>query len=110
MIPNPMVSKEFVQPFTEYIRWFDFIKIYNDKYYLDLIYKNINKNLSQDIDNILDFSKNVSSNININKAILYACYFSKTNRRSQFKYSNVNNFKIAFTLELDNKLQLLHTI
>jgi hypothetical protein len=95
---------------SDIVSCLDFIKIYNDKYYLDLIYKNINKNLSQDIDNILDFSKNVSSNININKAILYACYFSKTNRRSQFKYSNVNNFKIAFTLELDNKLQLLHTI
>jgi hypothetical protein len=91
---------------SDIISCLDFIKIYNDKKYLDLIYKNLNT----DIDKKLDFSKNVNSNININKAIVYACYFSKTNRRSQFKYSNVNNFKIAFTLELDNKLQLLHTI
>lgn len=91
---------------SDIISCLDFIKIYNDKKYLDLIYKDLNT----DIDKKLDFSKNVSSDININKAIVYACYFSKTNRRSQFKYSNVNNFKIAFTLELDNKLQLLHTI
>jgi hypothetical protein len=95
---------------SDIISCLDYLKIYDDKNYLNII-KNLFKNSNEEfINNNLNFSKYVDNKTDINKAIIHSCYFSKTKQKSQFKYSNVKNFNNTYSLEIDNKLQLLHTI